>query len=212
MRVLLTGFGPFPGVDDNPSERLVRSLGHDEPCLRGITLRRAILSTSWRFCDRWVTSDLLREPFDLAIHLGVAGRADRFRFEAVAANECDADAEDAQGEHPRSVAIVEGALATLVTRFPVDHVVATLSGRGVPVRRSEDAGRYLCNYLYYRSMHAVWSRGTASQTVLFVHIPTVRDDRGGDDEARGLHWAEHRRFIRALFEALPLVVNPSRRR
>jgi len=42
---------------------------------------------------------------------------------------------------------------------------------GFPARSSRDAGRYLCNYAYWRALERV--RGT-TPLVQFVHIPQVR--------------------------------------
>ena len=43
------------------------------------------------------------------------------------------------------------------------------TGTGVDIATSEDAGRYLCDFLYYTSLH----QGGAP--VLFVHVPPLNE-------------------------------------
>ena len=82
IRLLVTGFGPFPGVRDNPSERLVRRIAASRR-LRRIPgdLRTAVLPTAWEPV-RLATPQLLAEHDpELVLHLGVHTRADGFRIE-----------------------------------------------------------------------------------------------------------------------------------
>lgn len=44
---------------------------------------------------------------------------------------------------------------------------------GVPARLSHDAGRYLCNYLYWRALEAAARQGGPA-LVAFIHIPNIR--------------------------------------
>ena len=58
--------------------------------------------------------------------------------------------------------------STLQTDLPVARLVDTLSGEGYKVMVSNDAGRFVCNYVYYRSLYHASIHGTKS---LFVHVP-----------------------------------------
>jgi hypothetical protein len=79
---------------------------------------------------------------------------------------------------------IEAGLPLLAARFtplPVDAMAAALARKGHEVQGSSDAGRFLCNYLYCRSLAAaaaannaannVASIGGARHLALFTHVP-----------------------------------------
>uniref|UniRef100_A0A3Q2VN99 Pyroglutamyl-peptidase I n=1 Tax=Haplochromis burtoni TaxID=8153 RepID=A0A3Q2VN99_HAPBU len=54
------------------------------------------------------------------------------------------------------------------------------AGIGITVSTSEDAGRYLCDYTYYTSLHL--GKGRAA----FVHVPPLAKPYSGKDLGRAL--------------------------
>ncbi|MDO4887641.1 MAG: hypothetical protein Q3979_02880 [Actinomycetaceae bacterium] len=68
----------------------------------------------------------------------------RMALEATAFNEFGAGVADARGE-TASGPVVPGGPATWASPFRVDEAVAALKAAGLPIARSDDAGRYLCN-------------------------------------------------------------------
>lgn len=54
------------------------------------------------------------------------------------------------------------------TSFPVNEMAKALSGMGYDVAPSDDAGRFVCNYVYYHSLRFAEQHGIKS---LFVHVP-----------------------------------------
>lgn len=54
------------------------------------------------------------------------------------------------------------------TYFPVNEMAKALSGMGYDVAPSDDAGRFVCNYVYYHSLRFAEQHGIKS---LFVHVP-----------------------------------------
>ncbi len=43
------------------------------------------------------------------------------------------------------------------------------------IRRSEDAGRYLCDFIYYSSLAHLWKKNE-ERRVVFFHVPVVSDE------------------------------------
>jgi len=43
------------------------------------------------------------------------------------------------------------------------------------IRRSEDAGRYLCDFIYYSSLAYLWKR-KEEKRVVFLHVPVDSDE------------------------------------
>lgn len=66
----------------------------------------------------------------------------------------------------------EGLPEMLGPAIDVDEVLARWRGvmKGEDVRVSNDAGRYLCEYIYYASLAHLW-REKEEARVLFVHVP-----------------------------------------
>ena len=76
------------------------------------------------------------------------------------------------GFRPEERAIAPGA-APLRGSAPFILLRAAALSARMPTRLSRDAGRYLCNYVYWRALEASRS-GTLAQ---FVHIPPVANAR-----------------------------------
>lgn len=54
------------------------------------------------------------------------------------------------------------------TLLPVEEITKALANKGYDVMTSDDAGRFVCNYVYYHSLRFAEQNGTKS---LFVHVP-----------------------------------------
>src|SRR4029077_17093583 len=80
---------------------------------------------------------------------------------------------DVSGYRPDKPAIVRGKPA-LAGRAPFRRLLRAARAARVPVRTSRDAGRYLCNYVYWRALEASRSGTPLAQ---FIHIPPVANVR-----------------------------------
>eukprot|EP00897_Mesotaenium_endlicherianum_P004222 jgi/Mesen1/3828/ME000207S02838 len=107
------------------------------------------------------------------VHLGVNSGAARFAIERRAVNEATFRCPDEWGWQPQKemIAADDCSLTHIrETTLPAEYIVATLKARGLDVALSDDAGRFVCNYVYYQSLrHAQEVTGA---TCLFVHVPT----------------------------------------
>ncbi len=165
--VLITGFGPFPGVPVNPSEAIVARLG----TVVGARLVRRRLETTW---DGLPALDGLLAGIRVAVHVGVAPRSHRLRIETTAFAGRDR-VPDADGRLPAPATDRPGAVRR--SRAVAAPLVAAARRAGVPAAVSGDAGRYLCNALYFRSLTA--ARGaTRPHIAVFVHVPPPTLQRG----------------------------------
>ena len=180
--VLLTGFGPFPGVAFNASSLLVRRLAPRArrrwPQLR---ISAATLPTEWERGPARLAALLRQLDPDIAIHFGVSARALGLDIETTARNSCVAAA-DARDLLPTSpVNAIDGPETRMAT-LPVDAIVARLAAHSIPVRPSDDAGDYLCNAILYRSLErcALAERRAFAG---FVHIPSGLIGAGDDGRA-----------------------------
>ena len=86
MRVLITGFGPFPGAPFNPSALLVKALARRRrPALADIELTTHVFATSYAAVDRDLPKLLAQKP-DVVLLFGFAGRRRHLCIETRARN------------------------------------------------------------------------------------------------------------------------------
>lgn len=172
--LLVTGFGPFPGAPSNPTMYMVRALRrlrHRLP--KGVRLRTAILTTEWgKAREELALLGRMHRP-DVAIHFGVSGKAEAITLETLARDALSADREDAAGVIHEASSIV-GDGVNVPTRLPIDAMEAALRRAGIPVTRSDDAGGYLCNYVFALSARGLVD-GFAPAVTGFVHVPHARE-------------------------------------
>lgn len=169
-RILLTGFGPFPGVSVNASALLVEKLAAaTNRASPGLQITSAILPTEWERGPQVL--DALWEQVlpDIAIHFGVSDRAPGFVVETTAHNHCRAEL-DACGALPGSDRHTHTGPQTGAATLPVSSILLRLAAHAIPCCSSTDAGAYLCNAILFRSIEraeAARRRALAG----FIHIP-----------------------------------------
>uniref|UniRef100_A0A7I4CLE0 Pyrrolidone-carboxylate peptidase n=1 Tax=Physcomitrium patens TaxID=3218 RepID=A0A7I4CLE0_PHYPA len=108
----------------------------------------------------------------LQVHLGVNIASNNFSVERRAVNEATFGCSDELGWQPQRVPIVpEDGPTSFIreTTLPIRDIVSALSKEGFNVMESYDAGRFVCNYVYYHSLRHAQVSGVKS---LFVHVPS----------------------------------------
>lgn len=191
--ILLTGFGPFPGVAVNASSLLVPRLA-GAAAARWPSLRVVgeVLPTEWRVVPPRIGDLLARHRPVLALHFGVAREAKGFEIETVGRNRCRL-AIDAAGVVPALDRLLEDGADTHATNLPVERIVERLTALGLPACASGDAGGYLCNALLYHSLRHAETLNPAMRAG-FVHMPACLAGEACDGSAPPpdcpLTWAE----------------------
>ena len=197
--VLLTGFGPFPGAQFNPTQALVRDLAR----LRRPNLRVVphIFCTSYAAVDRELPALVAKYKPDALLMFGLHGRARTIRIETLARN-ARSRVRDVDGTVAASRAIARGEAA----RFPLPSPARRLwlAARKVQVRAeiSNNAGGYLCNYLCWRAGEAA-RRTDGPRICAFVHVPlTSRNVRPRGPARHRIGQSELTRAGAAILAAL----------
>jgi pyroglutamyl-peptidase len=162
--ILVTGFGPFPGAPHNPTAALVRRLARQRRT--GFRVVGHVFETRYDCVDRELPALIKKHKPDAILMFGLHGRARTLRIETVARNVLGR-VRDAGGHLPRSAAIVRGA-AHMPMRSPASRLTNAARRAGIAAQTSRDAGKYLCNYLCWRTTE------TASHPAAFIHVPPVR--------------------------------------
>lgn len=172
--ILITGFGPFPRVPVNPTAVLAELMGGSRRLARlGIRAEHHVFPTRYDILDEALPARLAAAHPGAVLMLGVAARARRVRVETRAVNKANRTAPDASGKTRRGAALAKGAPLVRRSPAPIARLKVAMARDGVPVRRSIDAGRYLCNASYFTALGRLGEPRPAVP-VVFVHVPLPR--------------------------------------
>uniref|UniRef100_A0A0D3H6I8 Pyrrolidone-carboxylate peptidase n=4 Tax=Oryza TaxID=4527 RepID=A0A0D3H6I8_9ORYZ len=204
VTVHVTGFKKFHGVAENPTEKIVTNLksfvekkGLPKNLVLGSctvleTAGQGALGTLYKVLESSIAERENGSSAQGQIHFGVNSGATRFALENQAVNEATFRCPDELGWKPQRAPIVPsdgGISRTRETTLPVNELTKSLRKTGYDVMPSDDAGRFVCNYVYYHSLRFAEQHGIKS---LFVHVPLFLTI----DEEVQMH------FVASLLEAL----------
>ena len=193
-KIVITGFGVFSGVKDNPSKRIVEELQESQfSCENGTDIEFRILDVSVECCSQLHKqfTDPTSNSDVLFIHIGVDSKSTVIKLEQCAYNNMSFRVPDVCGYQPQECLITEeGKLdEPLFSELPLQRVCDELNATySVNIEKtnttdttggstqlplvmlSEDPGRYLCNYVYFQAMRHQKQLGKPMHAV-FVHVP-----------------------------------------
>ena len=154
LRILLTGFGPFPGAPYNPTQPLVARLTRlRRPAFTDVELSSHIFPVTYKAVDRELPLALAKHKPHAVLMFGLAGRTKYVRIETRARNAVTTLWPDADRTRARKGSIAGDAEAKMFGPHTAKLLRAAL-GTGIDARASRDAGSYLCNYLSWRAIEA----------------------------------------------------------
>ncbi len=171
IKILVTGFGAFPGVASNPSSALLFALKKRSNRLKrfGIALELRELPVAYAGLRMRLARLANEIRPDAILQFGVAGGREFISVEKFARNHVDTRNPDASGKPPFKDALVAHGLSALKTRIPDAEIVAALRRAGIPSAMSNDAGNYVCNASFYHALRLAKVRAVG-----FIHIPFPR--------------------------------------
>lgn len=194
--LLLTFFGPFPGVPVNPTVALAegaqRLLARMRPDLNVITRELPVSYDGSSTALRAALQDV--QP-DALISLGVAVGRDVVSLEQVAINLDSAGIEDNDGDQRCDEPIAPGGQEAYFSSLPVRASFERLRAAGEPVEISYTAGTYVCNHVFYEGQRISRELGL-SIPAGFVHVPAIcadgEEDADGEETTKGVELTAHR--------------------
>jgi pyroglutamyl-peptidase len=175
LRILVTGFGSFPGAPFNPTQSLVaRLLRLRRPALADVELAGHIFPVTYKAVDRQLPDLLGKCRPQALLMFGLASRTPHLRIETRARNAVTMLWPDAGHSQVRKGSIAGSADAMMFGPHTAKLLRAAVA-TGIHARTSRDAGSYLCNYLSWRAIEAT-GRDNGPRLAAFVHVPPlVRD-------------------------------------
>ncbi len=177
MTLLLTGFGPFPGVERNPTELLVQSL-NGMRCGE-VTVHSVVLPVTYEGAVAETLSWAAKLDPVAVLGTGVAVRRERVCVESTGRRQL--------GERPDALGACAPVLVgpeEIQSRWDVDAFATLVGGQ-----RSDDAGDYVCN---------AWLYGVQQRLALpvgFLHIPGAGMEPAVLAEALSVWFSKVRRVL-----------------
>ena len=179
-RILLAGFGPFGDFNSNPSyDALIHAANSamfaDTPAEVSCLQVPVIYDSAFEVLAAGVESIQPQGVVCFGLHSGLVGRnSGTFYVETTARNRNGAAKGDNNGEHRGTGDIVSGAPREILSTLRCAELVLELREAGFSAESSDDAGAYLCNYIFYRGAEAYAGRFPFG----FVHVPPVNEIGG----------------------------------
>ncbi len=176
LRILITGFGAFPGAPHNPTMPLVaRLLRLRRPAFSDVEFSGHIFPVTYKAVDRELPQLLAKHRPHALLMFGLATRTRYVRIETRARNAVTMLWPDADHTSLRKGSIAGGADAKMFGPHTAKLLRAAVA-TGIDARASRDAGSYLCNYLSWRAIEATGG-GDGPRLAAFVHVPPIGRNR-----------------------------------
>ncbi|XP_021192624.3 pyroglutamyl-peptidase 1 [Helicoverpa armigera] len=180
-KVLVTGFGPFHPYKENASWEGVRKM-NESRLGADITLCTSEIAVRYKEVDRLIPELYRKFQPHFAMHVGVADTPPEcFYLESKANKPGTVEyLDDEAKERPVPDVSYQRLRDYMTTSLDVHSICKEFNhmfcGTELEAVPSNDAGRYLCEYIYYKSL----CLGPA----LFVHVPSTKYSY--DEIANGL--------------------------
>ena len=184
--VLVTGFGPFKSHEVNASWVAVRELskmGLDrEDC--NLVVRE--IPVTYHAVKNEVPRLWQQLRPHLVVHVGVSSIAQDLTLEQLAHNDGYVKV-DAAGKLNHCSYCCKNGPPNITSELRMDLVCHSVnqSECGVIAVLSTDPGRYLCDFIYYTSLHQDKSK------VAFIHVPPLNSPYTAEELAVGIQKAIH---------------------
>jgi len=168
MRILMTSFGPFNNFKTNPSneimERLKQKLSFSSPAHNYYKFET--IEVSWSSVSTYIENQK-NETFDFIFHLGVATNESNIRIETTGQNIQSGN--DVENNAPTENQIIPNE-PDLHTNISVERLKNFVL-KNENIKISHDAGAYLCNYLYFKSLYFLGKESA----ILFIHTADTQN-------------------------------------
>lgn len=164
--VLMSGFEPFGGYETNPSIDAILPL--HEQLVSGLDVRTVQLEVSWSSSWPTLLEEIERLNADVVIGTGMAQNY-AMRFETLGRN-IALGTDNADAMKTNEPVIPDGP-ETVAGSLPIEEMSTAMQQGGFATMISDDAGNYLCNWVFYNLSYWAAEQAVRDVTVGFIHVP-----------------------------------------
>lgn len=166
MKLLLTGFGPFPGVTINPTTPVVERL--HRKTIGNYEIIGRILPVVFSEAKQCLSQAIDEVQPDMIVSLGVAAGRYHITPERIAVNIASSSKPDNKGHIATEEPIDANGPHSYMTRLPIEAIVEALQAANYPASISNTAGTYVCNTVMYEGLRYAEAHHIPAG---FIHIP-----------------------------------------
>lgn len=196
--ILVSGFLPFGGDDENPSRLVAAAL--DQGSAQGVPVHSLLLPVETGKAFLEVATFLRQHRPRAYIAFGLAGGISTMRIERIGVNLRDFRIADEGGQTVMDQPVVAGGPLAYQSSIDVRALLDALRTAGIPHELSLSAGSFLCNEVLYRALHLTETERIPTR-VGFVHLPYLPEQVAKDHtRAPSLSLETMLRGARALLE------------
>ncbi len=167
--ILATGFSAFPGAPENPTAWAIEELERTGWQPAGARLVVRTLPVTFEMWSTTMFPLLSALQPEAVVSFGLSAKAMGVTLESTARNCVATDRPDFTGACSGTGCVNQHGPALYPSRLPLKEIAGRLQQAGVPMERSDDAGDYVCNMLFYKLMAAAEVSGP--KVAGFVHVP-----------------------------------------
>jgi pyroglutamyl-peptidase len=170
MRVLISGFEPFGGHHHNPTALLIEDLKQRQLVIPPeIILESLLLPVTFRGSYQSLKKRVDEFNPDVVIAFGMAHERETIELESRAHNLIKAKIPDNEGERPSDILISAEGPEFYLSTLPLQGLEGALTRNQIPVKVSNSAGNFVCNYLFYKLME---ENQESERLCGFIHVPS----------------------------------------
>lgn len=184
LKVVVTGFGPFRYYDVNPSWVVVQELKKICRPIDEFDLVIREIPVEYSSVQEIVPKLWEEHKPKLMVHCGVSAQATSLVLEAKA-NNLQYISPDVCGNLPPENCCCQCGDSSLLSKINLELVSQEINNTGLEVIAavSKDAGRYLCEFVYYTSLNI------NPNATSFIHVPELNQPYTKEQLANGLYVA-----------------------
>ncbi len=183
--VYVTGYGPFMDIIKNPSQSLCENLCKnihqfqdvfDEKCILkhkqilevSVDYVKENIKESHSLIEEYCKNDIEYNTLHLIIHCGVFDSSKEVHLEKISKNFINDYC-----KYKNKTICEESNDLFLNCKLDLDNICIRMKEKGMKCITSEDAGKYLCNYVYHLSN--IKFHKNSNVIPVFFHIPNIEE-------------------------------------
>ena len=202
MKILISGFEPFGDHGHNVSMALVQAL--PDYLEDQIVLNKVVLPVDDVQGPRRLLKAIDQYQPDAVLCFGLAPNRQKINLERVAINLKDYRIPDNSGVQIIDQPIITDGPAAYFSTLPIRKMLRSLTAADIPARISLSAGAYLCNQVFYATMHQIKQNNWPIRAG-FIHLPSFEESKSpsedqGSTENLATCITAARILIKSLFE------------
>ncbi len=163
MKILLTAFEQFGKISNNSSLEVVKNLTSD------YEIHKVILPVKLHSSYQILNEEIKNFNPEVVILCGQAASRKVISIETTAKNIITKKVSDDDEVDVNNNIIIDNASSCYYSKFPTEKALVRLISLEIPVELSSDAGEYICNSLYFKTLH--YHPNIPS---VFIHFPLYK--------------------------------------